>query len=226
MTRADSCAKAVVCDIAVSGHEETDVGMPAAKRAGLTQSLQTRLQAPGGASRREPPVLAGAHRTEEKLEIIKICDCACIAQRRDAVVTASDADPALLIESPLQSHRAASAMPCLSLVVFVPFACPVTINEIHDTADLPLDRLTIDLVAHLFPRDNLRPPPQMRRYPSHSDETCAKLGVGAARKLRARARIGTALTATQAFRFALSDGAIMGQSEECDVCAMAVRTTA
>src|SRR4029077_2600857 len=63
----------------------------------------------------------------------------------------------------------------------------------------------------LFPRHNLRPPPQMRRYPSHSDETCAKLGVGAARKLRARARIGTALTATQAFRFALSDGAIVAK---------------
>src|SRR5215213_676718 len=31
------------------------------------------------------------------------------------------------------------------------------------------------------PRDNPRPPTQMSRYPSHSDETCAKRGVGAAR---------------------------------------------
>jgi|KBSSwiStaDraftv2_1062776.scaffolds.fasta_scaffold449588_2 hypothetical protein len=176
------------------------------------------LQAPGGPSRPDPPVLAGVRGTEEKPEIIEIRDCVCIAHMH--------ADPALVIKAPCKVTAPHLRCPVLSLVVFVPVACPVTMNEIHDTADLPLDRLTIDLVAHLFPRDNLRPPPQMRRYPSHSDETCAKLGVGAARKLRARARIGTALTATQAFRFALSDGAIMGQSEECDVCAMAVRTTA
>ena len=39
MTREESCAKAVVCDIAVSGHGEADVGMPADDEHGLTQRL-------------------------------------------------------------------------------------------------------------------------------------------------------------------------------------------
>jgi len=41
---------------------------------------------------------------QEKPEIIEIRDCVCIAHMH--------ADPALLIKSPLQSHRAAFAMPC------------------------------------------------------------------------------------------------------------------
>ena len=127
--------------------------MPAANEHGLTQRGPGRIQAPEGVSCGEPPVLAGVLGTKEKLEI-EMRDRFCIARRRhDAIVSALNADPAaLVIKSPLQSHRAASAMPCLSLVVFVPCACPVTTNEIHDTADLPLDRLTIDLDAHQFSR--------------------------------------------------------------------------
>lgn len=108
------------------------------------------LQAPGKASRPDPPVLAGIRGTEEKPEIIEIRDCVCIARMHDAKVTAPNADPALLIKAPCKVTAPHLRCPVLSLVVFVPVACPVTMNEIHDTADLPLDRLTIDLVAHLF----------------------------------------------------------------------------
>jgi hypothetical protein len=137
----------------ISGDKEADVGMPAANEHGLTQRGPGRIQAPEGVSCGEPPVLAGVLGTKEKLEI-EMRDRFCIARRRhDAIVSALNADPAaLVIKSPLQSHRAASAMPCLSLVVFVPFACPVTMNEIHDTADLPLDRSRIDLGAHISAR--------------------------------------------------------------------------
>src|SRR5256885_17054966 len=58
MTREGSCARAGVCDIAVSGQGEADVGMPADDGHGLTQRLQSRLQEPGGASRRQPAVPA------------------------------------------------------------------------------------------------------------------------------------------------------------------------
>lgn len=91
-------------------------------------------------------------------------------------------------QSPLQSHRAARAMPCLSLVVSSLFACPVTTNEIHDTADLPLDRLTIDLDAlSVFACANLRPRAQTTRYPSHSMRRLRSLEL-AARNVRARGK--------------------------------------
>ena len=186
MMREGSCARTGVCDIAVSGHGEADVGMPAANGQWFDATLAKRAL---GARRSVSPTAGGtcrgsrsggkmgnqnvkprAHRPSARCHIDR-------AKRRSSCCPAH--------QSPLQSHRAACAMPCLSLVVFVPFTCPVTMNEIHDTADLPLDRLTIDLDPHCFPRDNLRPPAQISRYPSHSDETCAKRGVCAARKVRA-----------------------------------------
>src|SRR5947209_15705181 len=67
------------------------------------------------------------------------------------------------------------------------FACPVTIYHIHDAAELPFDRFDDrSRGPQPFASDQLRPPAQMSRYPSHPDETCAKLGVGAARNVRAK----------------------------------------
>src|SRR4029077_12497929 len=106
-------------------------------------TLTKMLQAPGGPSRPDPPVLAGVRGAEEKPEIIEIRDCVCIGHMH--------ADPALLIKAPCKVTAPHVRCPVLPLVVFVPVACPVTMNEIHDTAGLPLDRLAIDLVAHLIP---------------------------------------------------------------------------
>ena len=100
MTREESFAKAIVCDIVVSGHEEADVGMPAANGHGVTQRGRGRVQAPDGTSCGEPPVLAGVLGTQIKSEI-KIRDRARIAHRHDAILTALNADPAaLLIKAP------------------------------------------------------------------------------------------------------------------------------
>ena len=93
---------------------------------------------PGGAFRHGPALLTGVH-DPELCEIIEMR--VRIAHRHDAVLTASSADPAsLCIKSPLQSHRAAAGDALLSIVVSSLCACPVTTHEIHDTADLPLDR--------------------------------------------------------------------------------------
>jgi hypothetical protein len=64
-----------------------------------------------------------------------------IAHRHDAALTASNADPASLsIKAPCKVIASPPAMPCLSIVVSSLCACPVTTYEIHDSADLPLDR--------------------------------------------------------------------------------------
>jgi hypothetical protein len=110
---------------------------------------------PGGAFRHWPAVLIGVHDPEcETIEMrVRIAD------RHDAVLTASSADPAcLFMKSPCKITAPLPAMPCY-LWLFRPFCVPCYDLRDHDTAALPLDRLTIDLAAlTIFSRNKLPPP--------------------------------------------------------------------
>jgi hypothetical protein len=90
---------------------------------------------PGGAFRHWPAVLIGVHDPEcETIEMrVRIAD------RHDAVLTASSADPAcLFMKSPLQNHRAAACDALLSMVVSSLCACPVTTYETMTPPPCPL----------------------------------------------------------------------------------------
>jgi len=93
------------------------------------------LQEPGGASRRR---LSGILKQFEKTDIAEIIACKCIAPRNDAGSIALDANPiALVINSPLQSHRA--PVPWFS-ELFRPFRCSVTSYQNQKLRILPRGR--------------------------------------------------------------------------------------
>ena len=169
MTRDGSCARADGCDIAVSGHEEADVGMPAGHGHDETQRWtqweisgagRSVSAAAGGTGRRprsggktkiDRNIRLCAHRPSARCRLDRVKRRSCPAH-----------------QSPPQSHRAAMRVALLSLGCFVPLCALLRPTKSTTRPTCPSIAFAIDLVAPtLSSRDKLRPPTQMNRSPSH-----------------------------------------------------------
>jgi len=186
--REGSCAKAVVCGIAVSGHGEADVEMPTDGRASFDATLAKRAS---GARRSVAPAAGGTCRHSRSSGKIGNWNIKLRAHRPsaqchiDRAKRRSSCCPAH--QSPLQGHRAAACDALFIYSCFVPLRVPC--YDVRDPWPCRLAPRSFDDRSRR-PHDPLArqaSAARLERASTHlTDETCAKRGVCAARKLRAR----------------------------------------